>query len=269
VRYDPIKDVLGAIVRGRPILRRLFYTGLGMMFLREWHVKRALRRLLAGENVRDVFDAGSGFGQYSYYIARRFRQTKIRAVDVKAEQIDECRSFFGAMGLSHVQFAVEDLTQARHKDAFDLILSVDVMEHIEEDERVFRNFFAALRAGGRVLINTPSSLGGSDAQGPDDPGFIEEHARTGYDPDGIRKKLSAAGFEVEEVRFTYGSWGSLSWRLGIKFPMILLNISRIFFLLLPFYYLLTVPFTFLFMYLDYRAENKAGTGLLVTARKPK
>jgi SAM-dependent methyltransferase len=215
-----------------------------------------------------MFDAGSGFGQYSYYCARRFQGFRLHAVDVKEEQIRDCREFFQHEGLSNVRFAVEDLTEPLHTEEFDLILSVDVMEHIQDDVRVFRNFHRALKKNGLVLINTPSAFGGSDAESPDDPGFIEEHARSGYMPDEIREKLSSAGFVVEELRFTYGPWGSIAWRLGIKIPMLVLGLSRLLFILLPFYYLITFPFTLLFMYLDYRAENKSGTGILVKVRKP-
>jgi 2-polyprenyl-3-methyl-5-hydroxy-6-metoxy-1,4-benzoquinol methylase len=238
------------------------------MFLREWHVKRALRNTFAGHDIQTMFDAGSGFGQYSYYCARRFKGVKIHAVDVKQEQIDDCRDFFLKEGISNVNFVVEDLTSPLHADEFDLILSVDVMEHIKEDELAFRNFAKALKRGGLLLVNTPSSFGGSDAHGPDDPGFIEEHARSGYEPEEIRRKLTGAGLSVEELLFTYGPWGTISWRLGIKIPMLLLNLSKIFAVVLPFYYLLSVPFTLLFMYLDYRSDSKTGTGLLVTARKP-
>ncbi|MEX2191115.1 MAG: class I SAM-dependent methyltransferase, partial [Bacteroidota bacterium] len=252
MKYDPIKNILGNAVRGRPGLRKLLYAFLGLMFLREWHVKRALRHIVANHGIQDMFDAGSGFGQYSYYCARRFHGIRIHAVDVKTEQIEDCRKFFGNGGLTAVNFTVEDLTQPLHNEEFDLILSVDVMEHIKEDEQVFRNFFRGLKKGGHVLINTPSSLGGSDAHGPDDPGFIEEHARSGYEPEEIRRKLTDAGLSIEEIRFTYGPWGTVSWKLGIKIPMVLLNLSKLFALTLPFYYLLSFPFTLLFMYLDYR-----------------
>lgn len=267
MKYDPIKKTLGDVVGAQPLLRKLFYTFLGLMFLREWHVKRALRRIFSTHTIKTMFDAGSGFGQYSYYCAKRFRDLRIHAVDVKEEQIRDCREFFEAAGVKNVQFAVEDLTKPLHSDEFDLVLSVDVMEHIADDVTVFRNFHRALKKGGWVLINTPSAFGGSDAKSPDDPGFIEEHARSGYEPEEIRNKLSSAGFTVEDIRFPYGPWGSIAWRLGIKIPMLTIGVSRLLILLLPFYYLLTFPFTLLFMYLDYRADNKTGTGLLVLAKK--
>jgi len=267
MKYDPIKKVLGDIVRENILLRKLFYKLLGMMFLREWHVKRELRSLLDGNSPKRVYDAGCGFGQYSYYCASKYPHASVYAVDVKDEQIEDCAKFFRKAGLTNASFSVEDLTQIQHENQFDLAISVDVMEHIPDDIGVFRNLYRSLRPGGRLLVNTPSDLGGSDAHGPEDESFIEEHARNGYGVEEIRTKLQSVGFSVDKIRFAYGPWGSIAWRLGIKYPMLLLNVSKAFFILLPLYYLITLPFTLLLMYLDYVGDNKTGTGLVVVASK--
>lgn len=268
MKYDPIKNIFGDIVRQRPILRVSFYRLLGLMFLREWHVKRELRCILGSmDGEAQVYDAGCGFGQYSYYMAKHFPSARIFAVDVKEEQIRDCNAFFKAEGLNRCAFALEDLTAITHENCFDFILSVDVMEHIPDDVGVFRNFYRALRKNGVLFINTPSNLGGSDASSPEDKSFIEEHARNGYAADEIKMKLESVGFRVEKVRFTYGTFGNAAWRLGIKYPMMSLNVSKLFFAILPFYYLVTFPVTFLLMGLDYYAHNEAGTGLNVVARK--
>jgi SAM-dependent methyltransferase len=268
MRYDPIKSIFGDVVRENIILRKLFYKLLGLMFLREWHVKRELRAILGKtKGPVQVYDAGCGFGQYSFYCAKRFRSSTIYAVDVKEEQIDDCTRFFRRAGVANASFAVEDLTQVQHDNRFDLVISVDVMEHIPDDVGVFRNLHRSLRSGGTLLVNTPSDLGGSDAHGPEDESFIEEHARNGYSVEEIKSKLSSVGFRVDSVKFAYGPWGSMAWRLGIKYPMLMVNFSRALFITLPFYYLLTLPFTLLLMYLDYVSANKTGTSLVVVSTK--
>lgn len=269
MQYDPIKKIFGDAVQNRPQLRLVLYKLLGIIFLREWYVKRAVRRLLQEmENAIEVYDAGSGFGQYTYYMATHFPSARILAVDVKEEQVEDCRRFFEALRLRQCAFAVEDLLEIQHASRFDFILSVDVMEHIEDDERVFRNFYRALKPNGVLLVNTPSNLGGSDVHEEGGASFIGEHARTGYGAEEIRRKLRDAGFTVERIAFAYGPLGSFAWRLGIKYPMVMLNANRLFFLLLPFYYLVALPIVLPLMYLDYSSENKTGTGLLVIARKP-
>lgn len=268
MEYDPIKRVIGNVVRDSVPLRKLFYRILGIVFLREWHVKRELRKLLSENRTAKVFDAGSGFGQYSYYCATRFPTISIHAIDVKEEQVEDCTRFFQRANIRNVKFAVEDLNQPVHSNEFDLALSVDVMEHIPDDVGVFRNLFSSLKKGGTLLVNTPSNLGGSDAHSPDDKSFIGEHARNGYGVDEIRQKLDSVGFKIAKIKFTYGPWGSFAWRFGIKYPMLMLNVSKAFFILLPFYFLLVMPFALLLMLIDYAVENRTGTGLIVVAQKP-
>jgi len=267
MRYDPIKDIIAHTVRGNTLARKLFYALLGVLFLREWHVKRELRRVHRMRPLRAVFDAGTGFGQYSYYCRRRFSPGTILAVDVKKEYIADLAAFFLRIGWSDIRCTVEDLTQPLHAGEFDLILSVDVMEHIADDVSVFRNFHRALQPGGVVIVNTPSTLGGSDAHAAGDESFIEEHARVGYDPDDLTRKLESAGLSVERRQYTYGRWGAAAWKLGIKAPMSMLGRTRLSFFILPIYYLVTFPVTLLLMLLDYTFPPSRGSGLLFTARK--
>lgn len=268
LHYDPIKDKLGGIVKRSPFLRKIFYFALGMMFLREWYVKRKIKQLYGKNAPKDIFDAGCGFGQYSYFMARKFPTAQIKAVDVKVDYLEDCKFFFEKTGLQNVHFEYADLQKIDFENQFDFVLSVDVMEHIEDDIGVFKRFYKALRPGGRVLINTPSNLGGSDADSEDDDSFIEEHVRLGYSKEDISTKLEAAGFEVESFNYTYGKWGNRYWRLGIKYPMLMLNKSQLFFIILPFYYSLTIWWTLLFMWLDVNDVNKReGTGVLVVGKK--
>lgn len=273
MHYDPIKRQLGAIFNRSAFLRKLFYRLLDILLLRAWHVAGKLKEFRAGyrDGKLNILDAGSGFGQYCYRMARLFPEAEILGVDVKQEQIDDCNQFFHQAGKGNqVRFEIADLTQFRVPDQYDLILSVDVMEHIEEDEKVFRNFSDSLHQGGKLLISTPSDLGGSDSDHHDGDGihgFIEEHVRDGYNREEITAKLLRAGFSKVEVSYTYGTFGSLAWRLSMKYPIQMLGISRLFYLVLPFYYLLVFPFCALLNYLDVTSENKSGTGLLVTAIK--
>jgi SAM-dependent methyltransferase len=193
-------------------------------------------------------------------------------VDVKEEQIEDCNRFFNKIGKEpRVTFSEADLTRYVKPDAFDLILSVDVMEHIEDDQGVFSNFYQSLRPGGVLLISTPSDKGGSDAdhqhEGDGVSGFIDEHVRDGYNSSDITEKLKSAGFQKVVCRYTYGKAGQISWKLSMKTPILLLNASKLFFIVLPFYYLLTWPVSFVLNYFDVRKDHPEGTGLMVKAIK--
>ena len=237
------------------------------MFLRTWHVRKAIRKLYDTKDTIKIFDAGMGFGQYTYFMVRRFKKSDIIAVDVKEEQVQDCKYFFSKCGLSNASFEIADLTKIDFNDTFNFILCVDVMEHIVDDELVFRNFSKALKKGGKLLVNTPSNFGGSDAHDDDDDSFIEEHARAGYSKEDITEKLERAGMKVANFKYTYGKFGTISWRFGIKYPMLIAGVSKFLILLLPVYYLFTLWFVFILMWLDTITENKKGTGIVVIAEK--
>lgn len=271
MQYDPIKKTVGRFFSGTPFMRKCFYFLLDILLLRTWHVKKALRRIsLQCPDNTSVLDAGAGFGQYTWRMAGMNRNWKIKAVDIDKDHIENDAAFFKAAGLSdRISCETMDLTQLNEKSAYDLILSVDVMEHISEDGIVFRNFFNALKPGGSLLISTPSDKGGSDVHGENEKSFIDEHVRDGYGYDEITGKLEVAGFRNINVKYTYGKAGSLSWKLSMKIPVKMLNYSKLFYIILPFYYLLAFPLAIILNFIDIFSENKSGTGLLVLAIKEK
>jgi 2-polyprenyl-3-methyl-5-hydroxy-6-metoxy-1,4-benzoquinol methylase len=266
--YDPIKSSLGKVFNTQPFLRILFYKLLDLLLLRSWHIHKEIREWnKVKRSYISVLDAGMGFGQYSYFLSGINDQWVIRAVDVKEDQVADCSQFFKAVKRNNVHFTVEDLTVFKQENTFDLILSVDVMEHILEDVMVFKNFHASLKNGGMLLISTPSDQGGSDVHGDGETSFIEEHVRDGYNAKEIADKLKSAGFSKADVRYSYGTPGKISWKLSMKYPILMLGKSKLFYLILPFYYLITYPFSFVLNYLDTHMNHPTGTGLIVKAWK--
>ncbi len=269
MKYDPIKRSLGVVFNKKPFLRKLFYRLLDLLLLRTWHIKKAIREWKKDDKKEvKILDAGSGFGQYSYYLSKQSKTWEILGVDVKTEQIEDCSNFFSKIGKSdRVMFEYADLTRYAKESTFDLILSVDVMEHILEDVEVFKNFYKSLKPGGMVLISTPSDQGGSDVHDEDDHSFIDEHVRDGYNMNEIEDKLKSAGFSKVEAKYSYGAPGKISWKLSMKYPILMLNASKLFFVLLPIYYIISYPVSFILNYFDVHGNHKTGTGLIVKAYK--
>jgi SAM-dependent methyltransferase len=266
MHYDPIKRSLGSVFNSTPFLRKLFYFLLDVLLLRSWHIRSELRKLNRS-GVKNILDAGSGFGQYSFWMSKKFSQADILAVDVKEEQVADCNAFFNRIGKGQVKFEVGDLVTFVQPEKFDLVLCVDVMEHIEEDVQVLTNYCNSLKTGGMLLISTPSNMGGSDVHDDGETSFIEEHVRDGYGIDEIEEKCKRAGFSKVEARYSYGAPGKISWKLSMKYPMLLLNKSKAFFIILPIYYLVTMPFSLLLNVFDVNGRHATGTGLIVKAWK--
>lgn len=279
MKYDPIKRSLGKVFNKRPFLRKTFYKLLDLLLLRAWYVKKELKKWKkSAPNEPKILDAGAGFGQYTYFMSRLNKKSDILGVEVKEEQIEDCNKFFTQIGDNkRVKFEFGDLTKFKKDKEYDLILSVDVMEHIEEDVKVFENFYASLKDDGTLLISTPSHLAEDHEHDHDDHEhhheegennfFVDEHVRDGYHPDDMNEKLQRVGFENVKLKYSYGKPGAIAWTLSMKIPIVVLNVSQIFFILLPFYYLIVYPFAFLLNWIDTLTEHKKGGGLLVRAKK--
>lgn len=267
MKYDPIKKSLGNVFNRTVFLRKLFYSLLDLLLLRAWHIRKKLKSYSKIYKPEKILDAGSGFGQYTYRLSRMFPNAEILAVDLKQEQVEDCNRFFKKLGNNKVKFEAGDLTLLNKTEEFELVLCVDVMEHIEEDEKVFSNLCAAMKPGGWLLISTPSDRGGSDVSHEGEASFIEEHVRNGYNAVEIENKLRKAGFSHVEVNYSYGTPGKISWLLSMKYPILMLGKTKLFYIVLPFWYLIFFPFCLLLNRLDVQMKHPSGTGLVVKAVK--
>ena len=272
MQYDPIKHKFSSFIQDSPFLKILFFKLLGIFFLREWYIKRKIKEIFNAQKPAAILDAGCGFGQYTYFMNKQSPTTKIEAVDLNPEHVRRVAAFAEKM-IMPVTTSVQDLTKFQNPTTYDFILCVDVMEHIEDDRSVLKNYYASLKSGGHLLISTPSDQGGSeshhdhDHDNPEAHGFIDEHARDGYSIADMTEKLETEGFSVKQIKYTYGAAGKISWKLAIKYPILLLNASMIFAVILPFYFVITIIPILILHQLDTLFEWETGTGLMVHAIK--
>jgi SAM-dependent methyltransferase len=270
IAYDPVKDRFAGIIRESRLLRTLFYKALDLFFLRSWYIRALLRKHatpLESKGKWNLLDAGSGFGQYDRFILKQFNNVNVLSVDVKEDYLeDSCDYFRNEAEAGRIAFERADLLNFKIKDRFDMVICIDVLEHIDEDRRVIRNLAASLKEGGMFLMHSPSVYSEEDA-GEDDS-FVDEHARVGYSKQDISAKLAGAGLTPIDVSYTYGKKGHLAWELLIKYPM--LWMTRIKLWALPFmavYYVLTLPVGLLLMKMDMSDTREKGTGIYALAKK--
>ena len=133
---------------------------------------------------------------------------------------------------------------------FDSALSVNVFEHIANDEGAMKAVYALLEPGGTFTLLVPchpALLGGFDRD-------IGHHRR--YTKRDLRRKLEASGFTVERIRRS-NPVGALGWLVNVR----LLGLRRLrgtglFDRLVP-----------AFAVLD-RVELPLGLSVIAVARKP-
>ncbi|HHS12853.1 MAG TPA: class I SAM-dependent methyltransferase [bacterium] len=265
MEYEPLKAALARLTGTRVLARRLFFAFGGLIFLREWMIKRAVRQLPFDRNREiSILDAGAGFGQYSAWCLRRFPRASVLALDIREDLVRSGQAFVRLAGESRLRFEQADLTGLRDKNRYDLILCVDVIEHIEDDQRVLGNFYRALKPEGRLLLSTPSIY----RRHQPDSRFVDEHCRDGYSDAEIRRKFEKAGFSRLRIVYGYGFWGDSAWRLGIRNTLRLAAKGPAGKAAAALYFVLCFPLLILGNVLDYIHSPFRGTGILVIAEKP-
>lgn len=197
-------------VSGRAALLHTFFghEHLGH-HIRAMHLRRMLRQV---KNPQTILDAGSGDGSVSAYLARCYPQARVLGVEVDREKVKNCQLILSRLGRTNLHFVQGDLLEYRPIQVFGLIVCIDVLEHIEDDQRVLDNLATSLRSGGQLIVHVPRQRQLLKHHFGDAHIFAMtwDHVRTEYTEAEILKKLTAAGFEVQAMRYTFGWFGSLS-----------------------------------------------------------
>ncbi len=138
-----------------------------------------------------TLEVGSGVGQFSRMIRDLPEVETLHCVEPDPEFREPLKKL-GA-GAVHHESTIMDLDPAVEPEA---IVSINVLEHIEDDEGELREYARRLRPkAGHFCVFTPA---GQEIFAPIDKRF--GHYRR-YGKRELRRKLEAAGFEIVELRY--------------------------------------------------------------------
>jgi SAM-dependent methyltransferase len=187
--------------------------------IKEWLDARLLRKILKtipGDTIR-VLDVGGGTGWLSSLV----RSIDPRVVFTQIVDLDSgAQARAKSNGHSYFLGRIEDY---RSDQPFDLVLMLNLIEHVAHPDRVLANTQALLSDKGRVLIKTPN-FRALDAV------LFRHHGWGGYhcprhfvlfNRESLNRTLNTAGLTVERFRYTQGApfWAGsilqMLWRRGI------------------------------------------------------
>ncbi len=165
-----------------------------------------LRRVLpvTEGSYRTILDAGCGSGVFSYELAKRHPEATVLGIDSDSDLIGRANEIASRAGLTNCSFLEGDVTKVGFDDAFDLALSIDNLEHVEDDVEAMRTLLHALRPGGRLVVHVPGYERRWILVGRRVNFDVPGHVRPGYRAEELVKKLEDAGFEVSAHSYTYG-----------------------------------------------------------------
>ncbi|MFL2770839.1 MAG: class I SAM-dependent methyltransferase [Rhodospirillaceae bacterium] len=154
------------------------------------HSRRIVKVLCADLSPCSILDVGCGEGSMLKTLMSIHTGAKCTGVEISEKAIHLAKH-----ALPRASFRYCDITIESLDETFDLVVSADVVEHIEEDTKAIKNMVAMTQPGGRIIIST---LQGRMRKFEKQVGHVRNYA-----PGELEEKLKAAGVSIEQV-ITWG-----------------------------------------------------------------
>jgi glycosyltransferase involved in cell wall biosynthesis len=156
-----------------------------------------------------VFEAGCGIGSFTQFLLEKPR---LIAADLDPFYIEMIQRRYGHLEnvrISKADLADPALPQELAGERLDTIISLNVVEHIEGDDFVLKNFFDILQPGGHAIVLVPAH---PRLYTPCDKAL--GHCRR-YTRDELVSKFKGAGFEIADAH-KFNRLGVYGWWLNGK-----------------------------------------------------
>jgi len=167
-------------------------------------------------NKKEVLDIGCGAGTLSFYLASKDIQAT--GVDISIRAIEACGITAKRLRLEkNTDFKVLDFSKESIERKFDLVLCLELLEHLEDDKLAIKKIYENLEDNGVVIISTPSKNAPLYKLGL----TKREDKRSGhlrrYTMEELTGLLKDAGLKIIETRKTEGIFRNFLFynRLGL------------------------------------------------------
>jgi len=210
-------------------------------------------------------DAGCDDGTITILLARKYPKWEIIGIDKNEGAIRAAKYRKCLYQIKNVHFVQADLLELEGSSFcegnFDLVTSLDVLEHIENDIFLLKKFNRLLRQEGILILHVPAK---------DQSHFLRkpyfrshpDHIRSGYTKKEIIDKVVKAGFNIYSLRRTFGAAATLGCDIENY-----LTVYRKATLLLSLVKISLLPLLHFLVQLDLLCSSKTGNGIMIKALK--
>jgi ubiquinone/menaquinone biosynthesis C-methylase UbiE len=145
-------------------------------------------------------DLGCGSGDVTFEIARRIGPDgHVTGIDMDATKLELARSAAAGLGLTQVEFRSSDVSAWHERDAYDMVYSRFLLQHLQDPVDLLRRMWAALRPGGALVVED-ADFDGLFCHPPNDA--FDFYA------DNYRRVLALNGGDPAIGRKLYGYFGA-------------------------------------------------------------
>jgi SAM-dependent methyltransferase len=225
------------------------------------HVKRYLELFKNGD-VEAALDVGCGEGRYVNTIIELWPDAAVTGIDADEGALETARRKGARHASDKVKFFLCDAEEGLPDGPYDLIICIEVLEHIVQDDLLLHNASRALKNGGLLILHTPSveqkRYFGINVNNRDHSGGGKfGHVRDGYNRTDLLNKIDKAGLTVVGSRSTFGPFAASVSDLDFALAKRKLDPARV----------LTYVCGLIASRIEVNSSVTKGRGIIVAARK--
>lgn len=193
--------------------RRLKEVRKRLLVRRRWAYLRYLNlrdAFLRTEGVLSMLAVGCGQGYAELALALEFPDVHVHLTDI-APHYDRAKQLADLWKIENATFGIRDILRPE-PGRYDLVASIEVLEHIENDRWAAAEMRAAAKAYVFALVPFADKKTNTDDELRRKHREAHEHCRVGYDEGDLRQLFP----DVTEMRGCYWTKGGLLWRQRLE-----------------------------------------------------
>jgi SAM-dependent methyltransferase len=172
------------LFKARGLLRSYIYTPNTIRYRVEWpRIREAFEHI---GRTGKLFDGGCGSGEFARRVLTQGLCTEVVGLEPSDQNFKQLQGNLGTYpNVRIIQASLLDIPEANA--SMDMVMSTQVIEHIEDHETVASELVRILRPGGFALITVPH---------PPEPFPNDDHFREGYTEADLRALFEPLGMKV-------------------------------------------------------------------------
>lgn len=202
-----------------------------------------------------ILDAGSGIGTYTFYLSKIFPRATVVGGEIDKNKLRTAYELQKNVAHWNIKFITLDVTKKQDIPQYDLIVIIDVLEHIENYDKVLKNLYNLLQKNGYLYIHVPQ---------PNQKRIFtllktwhhQDHVHEGIEKIKLENKLKDFGFKIIISKETFGFFGKIAWEINH------ITLAKSFLLAGILY-----PFLYSLAKMDVICTNTSGLGVAILAKK--
>ncbi|MFN8165105.1 MAG: class I SAM-dependent methyltransferase [Bacteroidia bacterium] len=199
----------------RSINLTIGYTNIGN-YARSKVFKKHISKLNLSE-MKNILDLGCGFGDNAIMLSQALPGSTITGLDIDNSALPRVRFAKNKLNIPNLKLHEGKIDTLKESE-FDLIYSVDVFEHIPENEMPFADAYKKLKKGGFMMVKMPnrkqSTIFPDKYFAEHNEWLDHEHPGQVYFLEDLEYRFKKEGFRILFAEQTDGKFSRLAWELA-------------------------------------------------------